>query len=277
MIRIGDFSRLARVSVRTLRHYEQEGLLRPAHVDARSGYRYYRTEQLMTMQQIGALRDIGLPLAEIRQLLALGGPALAVRLGCLEQRLQRELQEAAARLLCLRGTFEWLAGARPPASLARLRPLPPVVACTIRQRVPGRGQRVAQLFEEAERRAARGRIDDSPFIIVHGDASPRGDLDVEVCVPVRAGSDLPGVRRIDGSGHAACITYHGPYSQSAALVRGLLAWIGSAGTRIRGPRREVYHRFGADLAGYRLPSYRLAGSAADYVTELQIPVSRAAR
>jgi DNA-binding transcriptional MerR regulator len=278
MIRIGDFSRLARVSIRTLRHYEQEGLLHPARVDARTGYRYYRVEQLMMMQRIGALRDIGLSIVEIRQLLALDAEQFAARLGGLEQRLQRELHEAAARLLCLRSTFESLAAARRPAtSLARLRALAPTVAFTLRQRVPARGPGVARLFEEAERRAARDRVDDSPFLIVHREEAACRPIDVEVCVPVRAGSAMPGVRRIDGTRQAACITFGGPYSQSDAVLRSLRAWIASAGTRAGGPRREVYHRFGADLAGYRLPPYRLAGDAADYVTEVQIPVGPAPR
>jgi DNA-binding transcriptional MerR regulator len=46
MFRIGDFSRLARVSVKALRHYDRLGLLEPARTDPLNGYRYYSSEQL---------------------------------------------------------------------------------------------------------------------------------------------------------------------------------------------------------------------------------------
>ncbi|MFN2147868.1 MAG: MerR family DNA-binding transcriptional regulator, partial [Anaerolineales bacterium] len=52
MIRIGDFSRLSRVSIKTLRYYDEVGLLKPAHVDSSTGYRYYLYEQLPRLNRI---------------------------------------------------------------------------------------------------------------------------------------------------------------------------------------------------------------------------------
>ena len=68
--RIGVVARLAQVSVRTLRHYDDVGLLSPARVDAESGYRWYAPEQLARLHRILALRDLGVPLGEIAELLA---------------------------------------------------------------------------------------------------------------------------------------------------------------------------------------------------------------
>jgi DNA-binding transcriptional MerR regulator len=68
MFRIGEFSRLARVSIKTLRHYDDEGLLRPAHV-SRNGYRYYSAAQLDTLQRILVFRDLGFSITEIRTFL----------------------------------------------------------------------------------------------------------------------------------------------------------------------------------------------------------------
>src|SRR5258708_13373516 len=65
-IRIGDFARLAQVTVRTLRHYEHEGLLRPHHVRNRSGERYYDATQLLLVQRILVLRDLGLSIPDVR-------------------------------------------------------------------------------------------------------------------------------------------------------------------------------------------------------------------
>ncbi|NMC53344.1 MAG: MerR family transcriptional regulator, partial [Chloroflexi bacterium] len=69
MIKIGDFSNLAHVTVKTLHHYDQIGLLRPAHIDRFTGYRYYTLEQLARLNRILALKDLGFSLDEVRQML----------------------------------------------------------------------------------------------------------------------------------------------------------------------------------------------------------------
>jgi len=66
---IGTVARLAQVSVRTLRHYDEIGLLHPARVDPQTGYRSYAPEQLHRLHRILVLRDLGVPLAEIAELL----------------------------------------------------------------------------------------------------------------------------------------------------------------------------------------------------------------
>ena len=59
MLKIGDFSRLARISVRMLRHYDEIGLLAPSETDCFTGYRYYDESQLAIAYRITALRDMG--------------------------------------------------------------------------------------------------------------------------------------------------------------------------------------------------------------------------
>ena len=68
MFKIGDFSRLAQVSVRMLRHYDKLGLLTPSHIDRFTGYRYYTIDQLPRLHRIIALKDLGLSLEQIGQL-----------------------------------------------------------------------------------------------------------------------------------------------------------------------------------------------------------------
>jgi DNA-binding transcriptional MerR regulator len=68
MISIGDFARIGRVSVRMLRHYDAIGLLSPEHVDPYSGYRYYRIEQLRRLNRIVALKELGLRLDQVRDI-----------------------------------------------------------------------------------------------------------------------------------------------------------------------------------------------------------------
>ncbi|HYM68302.1 MAG TPA: MerR family transcriptional regulator, partial [bacterium] len=65
MIKIGDFSALCRVSVKTLRHYDELGLLTPARVDPATGYRYYAASQLAVLHRILALKDLGFSLGQV--------------------------------------------------------------------------------------------------------------------------------------------------------------------------------------------------------------------
>jgi DNA-binding transcriptional MerR regulator len=66
---IGTVARLAQVSLRTLRYYDEIGLLRPVWVDPDTGYRWYAAEQLHRLHRILALRDLGVRLSEIAALL----------------------------------------------------------------------------------------------------------------------------------------------------------------------------------------------------------------
>ena len=59
MLKIGEFSKLSRVSIRMLRHYDDIGLLKPAFIDSFTGYRYYKPEQLPVIGRITALKDMG--------------------------------------------------------------------------------------------------------------------------------------------------------------------------------------------------------------------------
>ena len=63
MLKIGEFSKLSRVSVRMLRHYDEVGLLAPSEVDPMTGYRYYSERQLITAGRIAALRALGFGLS----------------------------------------------------------------------------------------------------------------------------------------------------------------------------------------------------------------------
>jgi DNA-binding transcriptional MerR regulator len=75
LLSIGRFARLAGLSVGALRHYDELDLLRPADIDRFTGYRRYRREQLGTARTIARLRDLELPLDEIRAVLAMDDPA----------------------------------------------------------------------------------------------------------------------------------------------------------------------------------------------------------
>ena len=68
LLTIGAFARASRLSPKALRLYDELGLLRPAHVDAVSGYRYYSPDQLEQARLVAWLRRLGMPLAKIAEM-----------------------------------------------------------------------------------------------------------------------------------------------------------------------------------------------------------------
>ena len=67
-LKIGEFSQMMQVTVKTLRHYEQKGLLLPDEVDEWTGYRYYSLDQMQKLQSIRDLQRLGFSLDEIKDL-----------------------------------------------------------------------------------------------------------------------------------------------------------------------------------------------------------------
>ncbi len=113
LLRIGEVAHLFNLSVGTLRHYEQMGLLDPAHIDPASGYRYYGSRQLSTLNTISHLRVLNLPLAQIREFVTTRDVDLMQRQLAQQQELierkRRELERVSRkidnRLALLRDTL----------------------------------------------------------------------------------------------------------------------------------------------------------------------------
>lgn len=70
MYKIGEFSRMAKTTIKTLRYYEKEGLLKPIFIDKCTNYRYYDSDQLLDVSKIISLRQVGLPIKDIKKVLA---------------------------------------------------------------------------------------------------------------------------------------------------------------------------------------------------------------
>jgi DNA-binding transcriptional MerR regulator/effector-binding domain-containing protein len=100
MFRIGEFSHIARVSTRSLRYYDQLGLLEPGFVDPETGYRHYTANQLPRLNRILALKDIGLSLDEVAGLIdrEVSADELRGMLVVKKSELEHELAHQQARL-----------------------------------------------------------------------------------------------------------------------------------------------------------------------------------
>lgn len=98
---IGDFSRMTYLSVKALRHYHDVGVLEPAEIDPSSGYRYYAPSQVGVAQMIRRLRDLGMPLEDVRAIVRAPDAgsrdsALVAHLRRMEQLLEQTQQTVAS-------------------------------------------------------------------------------------------------------------------------------------------------------------------------------------
>jgi DNA-binding transcriptional MerR regulator len=128
---IGDFSRASHMTVKTLRHYHQIGLLEPAEVDPHTGYRRYATGQIPAAQVIRRFRDLGMPLEEIQQVMS--APDLRTRNERITAHLRRLEEELGRTQSAVASLRDLLMPPRPgdvPASI-ELRTVPAVPAAAI--------------------------------------------------------------------------------------------------------------------------------------------------
>ncbi|MCM3885498.1 MerR family transcriptional regulator [Frankia sp. R82] len=128
---IGDFARATHMTVKTLRHYHQTGLLEPARVDPDTGYRRYSTGQIPVAQVISRLRALDMPLAEIQGVLSAPDPrARNERIAGHLSRLEEQLGRTQSAVAALR---DLLTAPRPGDVSARieLRSVPAIPAAVI--------------------------------------------------------------------------------------------------------------------------------------------------
>jgi len=110
MIRIEDFSKLSMVSIKTLRYYDQMGLLRPINIDLETGYRYYTVGQLPRLNRILALKDLGFSLQQIDQVLNEGVPPEQLRgmLRLKHAELQRQIADEQERIVRIEARLQMI-------------------------------------------------------------------------------------------------------------------------------------------------------------------------
>jgi DNA-binding transcriptional MerR regulator len=107
VLSIGDFSRMTHLSIKTLRHYHQVGLLAPAEVNPDTSYRYYTTDQVPTAQVIRRFRDLGMPVDEVRAVLEAPDPAARSALITAHlDRLEGQLAQTQAAVASLRSLLQ---------------------------------------------------------------------------------------------------------------------------------------------------------------------------
>ena len=271
MFKIGDFSKLAQVSVKTLRYYGKLGLLRPSWIDRFTGYRYYTADQLPRLNRILALKDLGFSLEQIQQLLREDLPAAELR-GMMRMKqgdLERQIQSEQSRLERVEERLRQIEqeGALPSYEVV-LKSVPAQAVIGVRQVLPG-FRHIQQLIAElrAYLRTSNLSADAAPYLAIYYDVEYRDQgVDVEAAAPLtRPAAVSPGavVHELPGVESMACAIHQGSYERLPEAYNALMTWVETHGYRVAGPNRDVYLQ-GPDSGS----------SQAGQVTEVQFPVQK---
>ena len=273
MLKIGDFSKLSLVSVKALRYYDELGLLKPVQVDEFTGYRYYSTSQLTRLNRILALKDLGLALEQIAQLLDQDLTPDQVR-GMLKlkrielEQCMVESQQRLGRINAWLHTFEQ--ETIMPAYDVIVKKVALLRVAQVRAIVPDLehiGPILDRTFDQV-----------GDYIYQHG-ATPvepstavyyvegycEQNFEVGACMPFTGsltGDEKVEVCELPAHETVAVVVHHGPFSEMHQAYEAAFRWIEANGYQSAGYVREL------NLA------YERGGDQSKYVTEIQFPIEK---
>jgi DNA-binding transcriptional MerR regulator/predicted transcriptional regulator YdeE len=239
---IGRFARACRLSVKALRHYDEEQLLRPAHVDERTGYRYYTREQVRDAVTIGMLRGLGIGIPTIRRFLAGGTSERSAILRAEAGRIEREMAQRRFALDAIARFGSTGTLAPYEVAIRRMDAVQVAERCvvtTAEAMIMDTTDLIYSLFDELR---AAGRDVLSPVFCMNDDTGSDEHIVVHACVRVAApAAELPQARIVEvPGGEFAVVTHVGPYEQLGLAYHALYAWAQEHGHELRGLVREIY-------------------------------------
>lgn len=254
-VTIGEFARLSRLAPKALRLYDQAGVLEPARVDPKSGTRRYRRDQLGRARLVSALRQVGIPLAEIASALAEEGRLGAERIAAYWA--EAEAEHAARRRL-VSSLIDRLRGSTESTSAAYavgLRMLPDRSVLTQTRHVHVDGLTSArEEFVRTFLQAGVPQLDGvlgAPFTVYYGEVSLDSDGPIEWCWPVaehqaeQLSARFPDLTLRTDPAHQEAYVHYGATTQLHAArislaAQSLLTWAQDQERRGSGGMRLVY-------------------------------------
>ena len=292
MLKIGDFSQLARVTIRALRYYDELGLLKPVKVDEFTGYRYYSANQLTQLHRIIALKDMGLSLEEIARLLK-DDVSIAHILDLLHIKQEEQKQKLELEAERLKRVEEWLIQVEKEGKMPNyeivIKKIQPLKVVSLRTIVPN--SLVAELVLRKALPVLRqitdyivkagAQIAGPPMAIFYSVGLKVKEFDMEAALPVS--QDVPSkgefqCKELPGVDQMATIIHKGGINSGAPANAALGKWMETNGYRITGLTREIY------LIDYQIvgPNREIyfadthsSSPPHEFVTEIQIPVAKA--
>lgn len=271
MFKIGDFSRLSRISVKALRYYDEIGLLKPVKVDQFTGYRYYSADQVPRLNYIVSLKNMGLSLEEVSRLLNNDltskqmRDVLILRKGELQQRVNEDRERLEQVEKLLRQIEK--EGTMPEYKIVTKKVEPQLVA-SVRDVLPAYsdiGRLYGEIFEYLGKKMIfkpAGPV----MMIGHDSEYKESDVEIEAAVPISkkiTGSDRVNVYELPELEQAVCTVHKGRYEDIGEAYKALMGWIQVNGYQVIGQNRELYF---TDPTKVKDPS--------ENVTEIQFPVNK---
>lgn len=268
MYRIGMFSKLGRVTIKTLHHYDEVGLLVPAHVDEENGYRYYVAGQLFRLNEIVALRQMGFSISEISAIV--DGHNVA---GILEQRkaeLESEVQNVTDQLFRLKNYIIEKKEGHPMNYQAVIKELPAFTVYSAKYCVPNYAalNEIMPALGEKVSKANPGIkcVEPGYCFNVYLDGEYRdADINVEICeAVVSAGKDGDGIvfKEIPAVS-VVSVLHKGAYESLRKAYVYAMQWVEQNGYRVSDNVRESY-----------IDGIWNKESIEDWLTEIQVPVEK---
>jgi len=268
--RIGQFSKISRLPVKTLRFYDDIGLLKADHVDPYTGYRYYDLSQLTRVNRILALKDLGLSLEQTATMLDKGLTVeqLKVLLRRKRAELTQNVLEVEDRLARIEARLRQIEieGIMPEYDIT-VKEIQPLKVASVRGVLPTYAQQ-GHLWAVLEKEMAKQGIRPTGpcFTSYLNNEYREHDIDAEVCYPIEGefvGSEKMEIKMLPGGLWADTI-HHGPLATLSSAYGILFKWIEANGYRITDPEREIYLKV----------SEPVRQNDPGYLTEIQFPVER---
>lgn len=285
MLKVGDFSQLGRVSVRTLHHYDERGLLKPVKIDPLSNYRFYSLDQLPRLNRILALKDLGLSLDQISSLVEdeLAPDQLRGILKMRRAEIEQQLREDRSRLARVEARMRQIEQEDEPSPYeVTLKEVRPETVISTRQTVPVVDQMPdyrCGMFQRAHDWLERNRLRPAgpELALYHGSEYTEKNIDMEVAVPLNRPNLEPddglAVHTLPGVPDMATTVHHGALWGVPGAMVALFAWIGDNGYQSAGPIREI-HLFGRENDVVDAPA-DAQFNINSVIMELQVPVEAA--
>jgi DNA-binding transcriptional MerR regulator len=237
--RIGEFARIAGVSIKTLRFYDEIGLFRPAGVDARTRYRHYLPQQLEQLASIVALRDLGISLFEIRGLFRKDGPSKTRQALLLDAKrsIERSIQTATHSLRWINAALKELDSSSPVSIVVKRRPS--ILVASVRAKVRSYAD-IGPLERELHDAIPEESLGNTRGVLWHSCADS-GVLDGEPFVALKRPQRAPSVYSVYTLPEAtmACAYSDVDDDKAEQTYVALKKWIGMRGFVLAGPKREI--------------------------------------
>ncbi len=268
--KIGEFSKLNQVTVKTLRHYEEIGLLVPNQVDEWTGYRYYDVCQLERMNTIRYLKELGFRLEEIRELFDEGQTHPSQELIAAKTAECREmLLRLERRMAELERLGKELAKPKKMEKVF-IKELPAMIVASHRRIIRG----YDELFDlcpnvigpEMERLGCKCPEPGYCFTTDHTREFRERDIDIEYCEAVterKADSELIQFKELDAVPTAVCMYHRGNYDTLPQTFAELYEYAEKQGYKLTGNPRFCY-----------IDGIWNRESEEEWLTEIQIPAAR---